>query len=136
MTHKPALPRSVAPVSAADALDITLRIPRETADALVALARAMHAELLDDVRRRSGLLSEEDCATDLLRVCSRTLRDRLLPEGLPFHLIGDQRRYDPTEVLEFLRARRAAANGQATPPPATKATARARARRRPAGGTP
>ena len=77
----------------------------EVLDVLTERVRQVVVHALDAQSRPALLMTEERVAAELLDVSTRTVRDRLLPDGLPHVLVGDQRRYDPAEVLEWLRAR-------------------------------
>ena len=85
---------------------VELRLPPELLDALVERMRLAVAEALDAQVRPAELLNDERVCIELLGVSTRTLRDVLLPAGLPYLRVGDMRRYDRTEVIAWLRARR------------------------------
>jgi hypothetical protein len=89
-------------------LSITVTLPSELIAELEARMRIVVAEALDAQTRPTRLLTDERVCLELLGCSTRTLRDVLLPAGLPCLRIGDMRRYDPDEVLAWLRARREA----------------------------
>jgi hypothetical protein len=62
-------------------------------------------EYLSGARQRR-LLTDRELAIEVLGCSADTLRDRLLPAGLPYVLVGDARRYDADEVVNWLRSRR------------------------------
>jgi hypothetical protein len=62
-------------------------------------------EYLGEMNKRR-LLTDREIAVEVLGCSIETLRTRLLPAGVPHVLVGDARRYDPGEVLEWLRANR------------------------------
>jgi hypothetical protein len=68
------------------------------------MTRTLAEQLGEQHRRR--LLTDRELAVEVLGCSSETLTRRLLPEGLPYVLVGDARRYDVDEVVAWLRARR------------------------------
>lgn len=78
--------------------------------ALRALIRDEVAAVLDEQSPRCRLLTDEQVCHEVLGVGITTLRTRLIPDGIPHVMVGDVRRWDPDEVLQWLR-KRPAANG-------------------------
>ena len=87
-------------------LIIELRLPPSTVDALVERIQLAVAETLHTQAGPAQLLSDQRVCIELLGCSTRTLRDVLLPAGIPHMLVGDMRRYDRNEVIEWLRSRR------------------------------
>ena len=72
------------------------------------LERVMERTLTEYLsgHRQRRLLTDREIAIEVLGCSTDTLRDRLLPAGLPHVLVGEARRYDPDEVIAWLRTRR------------------------------
>jgi hypothetical protein len=72
------------------------------------IERAMERTLTEylGAERKRRLLTDRELAVEVLGCSTDTLRERLLPAGLPHVLVGDARRYDPDEVIAWLRTRR------------------------------
>jgi hypothetical protein len=88
------------------ALALTVALPPAGLDALRAIVREECAEAVAAQSAPPRLLTDEEICRQVLRTTSRTLRMRLLQRGIPFVLVGDQRRWDPDEVIEWLRQQR------------------------------
>lgn len=103
--HSTARPTAAVTRTATSAgIAVTLVVPPEAVDMLVELLTNAQAELVGDVTRKRYLTEEQ--IGSRYSVCARTVRDRLLPEGMPFHQVGDTRRYDPDETDKWFRDRR------------------------------
>ena len=91
---------------ASKSLSITVTLPPEIIAELEARMRIVVVEALEAQTRPAELLTDERVCLELLGCSTRTLRDVLLPAGLPCLRIGEMQRYDPAKVREWLRANR------------------------------
>jgi hypothetical protein len=83
----------------------TISLPPAALDALVDRIVTAVAAAVESQARPCRLLDDARVCAELLGCSTQTLRVRLLPLGIPYLLIGDQRRWDADQVIAWLRSR-------------------------------
>lgn len=81
-------------------------IPPELLAELRQLVREECAHAIDAQSAPPRLLTDERLCSEVLGISTQTLRTRLLPAGIPYLLVGDQRRWDIDAVLQWLASGR------------------------------